>query len=173
MQKRSENIDDKLLRYIDGELNEADRAEIVTLLKSDSELQERLNWLRKVDNYLHDSSLESPSTNFTNAVMDGLGRYQARGGISPLKGLLLLTGVIITIGLAVLLVYSGAFDGTATINVNTPAYDTFFKRSLPTIPVNGKLVVDTIIVLNLIIAFVVLDRTILKPWFQRRTKMYF
>ena len=173
MQKGSEHIDDKLLRYLDGTLSSREQEELMTLLRHNPALQDRLNWLRNVDNLLQEPPEDSPSKNFTDVVMANLNQAPARRGISPFKGLLLLMGVILTMGMTILLVYSGAFDDNATINLNNTMYDEFFKQSIPTFSIDGKLMVNIIVILNLIIAFVVLDRTILKPWFQQRTKVNF
>jgi hypothetical protein len=48
----------------------------------------------------------------------------------------------------------------------------YIRQSLPGIPVDGKWIVNIIIFLNIAVAFIVLDRTILHPLFQRRMQTH-
>jgi hypothetical protein len=64
---------------------------------------------------------------------------------------------------------AGVFDGTSSIDLNqTLLPNKYIQQSLPTISFNGKMVMNVIILLNLALAFLVLDRAVLKPWFERR-----
>jgi hypothetical protein len=47
----------------------------------------------------------------------------------------------------------------------------YLDWELPEIPFNGKLIVNLIIIANIALAFIVLDRAVLKPWFERRRNM--
>ena len=70
-----------------------------------------------------------------------------------------------------LLLSAGVFDSTNTLELMDIVIQNKYidiNKSLPSIPFNEKMVVNIIILLNLALAFVVLDRTVLKPWFEKR-----
>jgi hypothetical protein len=81
-----------------------------------------------------------------------------------------LSGVLVAVGIASILVSAGVFDNlNTTIDLNRVELPKkYFERSLPSIPFSGKVIVNIIIILNLGLAWLVLDRAILKPLFQRR-----
>ena len=119
---------------------------------------------------LGQAKFETPSRNFTQAVMDRLDQYPVQSGFSIRNGIILLAGILLVIGIASVLVAAGAFDNTATsIDLNQVEFSKkFVKTPLPSFEFNGKLLVNIIIILNLGLAWIVLDRAILKPLFQRR-----
>jgi hypothetical protein len=81
---------------------------------------------------------------------------------------------MIAVGIGAFLLSAGVFDSTGAIDLNDMGIQNkYIQESLPTIPVNGKLIMNVIIMLNIALAFLVLDRAILKPWFERRTRMNF
>ena len=171
MEKIPQHLDDKLLRYIDGELNANEKQALDEELKHNEALRTRLNQLQTMNQSLRNSKLEHPSRNFTQLVMSKLDQYPMHSSSFSIRnGILLLAGVLVAIGIASVLVSSGVFDSaTATIDlnqVNLPKK--YIERTLPSIPFNGKLIVNIIILLNLGLAWLVLDRAILKPFFQRR-----
>jgi hypothetical protein len=47
------------------------------------------------------------------------------------------------------------------------------KNPLPTVAVNGKWIINGIVVLALGLSFVLLDRTILRPLFNKRSRLQF
>jgi hypothetical protein len=169
MKKLSQDVEDTLLDYLDGNLDPSRREAFEQVLKGNIFLQKRLEELRAADLVLKQSVVEHPSKNFTTLVMNRLDQYPARSNVSISKGILLLTGLLIVMGIAVILLSAGVFDDTTTLDLNnSDLIQRYIKQSLPQIPVSGKLIVNTILLLNLALAFVVLDRTILKPYFQRR-----
>jgi hypothetical protein len=91
-------------------------------------------------------------------------------GFSIRNSILLLAGILVAVGIASALVAAGVFDNvTPTLDLSGIALPTrYFQKSLPSIPFNGKIVMDIIIFLNLGLAWIVLDRAILRPLFQRR-----
>ena len=169
--KISQAQDEKLFEYIDGGLKGREKENIEQLLKGSPELQARLEELRKLDTDLRSIKLEQPSKNFTQRIMSKLDQYPIRSSKLTLRnGILLLTGVLVAVGIGSLLLAAGVFDGTSTIDLNQTILPTnkYFQKPLPTFNFNGKLIVNVIILLNLALAFMVLDRAILKPWFERR-----
>lgn len=171
MKKLSPTQEEELLRYLDGELNEHENAVLTENLKKSSELRARLDELRVVRNFLvRKASLDQPGKNFTLNVLEGLDAPQARAIFSYKKGLILLLGIIIASALALTLLLNGVFDQSTTSLVvdATKIQNQWVKTPSFTIPFNAKILVNGIIFLNLAIAMVLLDRTILRPLFQKR-----
>jgi hypothetical protein len=80
---------------------------------------------------------------------------------------------MIAVGVCALLLSLGFFDSDqTTIDLNTLALkNKYVPQTLPAISLSGKLLVNIVIFLNLILAFLVLDRAVLKPLFQKRMKL--
>jgi hypothetical protein len=166
--------EEKLLNYLDGTLAGNEKESLETLIKNSAALQSRLNELRALDAGLRSVKIEQPSKNFTQLVMNKLDQYPIQTkSFSTRNGILLLVGVLVAVGIGSLLVAGGAFDGTSTIELNQNIIpNKYLQNPLPSIPFNGKVVVNVIILLNLALAFMVLDRAILKPWFEKRARMH-
>jgi len=166
--------EEKLLNYLDGTLAGSEKESLESLIKNSPALQSRLNELRALDAGLRAVKIEQPSKNFTQLVMNRLDQYPVQSkSFSTRNGILLLAGVLVAVGIGSLLVAGGAFDGTSSIELNQNIIpNKYLQNPLPSIPFNGKLVVNIIILLNLALAFLVLDRAILKPWFEKRSRMH-
>jgi hypothetical protein len=83
---------------------------------------------------------------------------------------------MVAIGLGAVLLSAGVFDTSGSIQLADIVINNKYlevNKPLPSIPINGKVIVNVIIALNLALLFVVIDRTILKPWFAKRTKMHY
>ena len=169
--KISQAQDATLFEYIDGTLKGTEKERIEQLIKNSPEVQMRLDQLRKLDAELRSIQLEQPSKNFTQKIMSKLDQYPIRSSkITFRNGILLLAGVLVAVGIGSMLLAGGVFDGTNTIDLNQTMIpvNKYIQEPLPTFNLSGKLIVNIIILLNLALAFVVLDRAILKPWFERR-----
>jgi hypothetical protein len=118
--------------------------------------------LRLVDEALGKNKLESPSSNFTHRVMMNLHRMPAASSLSPKNGILLLCGTILALTILTTLLGGGMFDSVIR-TIDLPQIKT-------TIPVNGEWIVDGLILLNIVLAFLLFDRTILRPLFNRRAQ---
>jgi hypothetical protein len=59
-------------------------------------------------------------------------------------------------------------NATTTIDLGEINLPSQYERALPSIPIDGKMMVNVIILLNLGLAWLVLDRVVLKPFFRRR-----
>jgi hypothetical protein len=116
--------------------------------------------LRLIDETLSKNKLESPSSNFTHRVMMNLHVVPVASSLSPRNGVLLLCGTILALTILTLLVGGGMFDSVIK-TIDVPQVRT-------SIPVNGKWIVNGLVILNIVLAFLLLDRTILRPWFNRR-----
>jgi hypothetical protein len=170
MKNLPQHLEDKLLLMIDGELNSAEMQALEAELKVNDVLRVRYQELRALHSALKAAPIDQPSKNFTQMVMSKLDHYPRTSSNFSFRSVLLLAGVLVVVGIAAVLVSSGVFDGASTtINLNEMELSKkYINRSLPSIPFNGKLIVNIIIILNLGLAWLVLDRAILKPLFQRR-----
>lgn len=136
------------------------------LINSDQENQE----LNTIDQYLKAVRIEQPSVNFTQKVMNNLHRASAVTLSLPSRNkMLMLAGILVTIGLAVLLIAGGAFNSVTSISFDQEMIpNDQIREYIPTIPFNGKVVINIVILMNLALAFIILDRAVLKPWFEKR-----
>jgi len=174
MNKIPQSLDNQLLDLIDGTLSASDKEKLEQQLATSPELKKRFDELVQVNYTLKSSALEQPSKNFTQLVMTKLNSNPVHTGLSARNGLLLLAGVLVAIGIGSLLLANGFFDSPGSIDLNNMVLQNqYIKEPLPSIPFNGKLVVNIIIMLNIILAFLVLDRTVLKPWFDKRANMHY
>ncbi|MCI0751010.1 MAG: hypothetical protein L0Y35_04175 [Flammeovirgaceae bacterium] len=163
-----ENIKIKLQNYLDGKLTSVEASEIEKLISQDENIKLSFDNLRTIDAYLKKQKLVEPSKNFTERVMEGLDSYAAGRSFSLRNGIFLLVGVLVLTGLASVLISLGVFDTANSLNLNNLVSTNYIKKDLPTIPFNGKLIMNVLIMINLAIAFIVLDKAVLKPWFERR-----
>lgn len=170
MKKVSQSVDDILSEYLDGNLSTSEKLKAEESIRNNPAWQERLDELKMINTLLGQSKIEQPSRSFTDEVMRRLHQYPASHGFSIRKGILLLTGVLVVVGIATILLSTGAFDNTTTsIDLNQIEVSRkIVKTPLPSFELNVKLLVNIIIILNLGLAWIVLDRTILKPFFNRR-----
>lgn len=170
MEKIPTAMDDRLLDYLDGKLEGAPLQQLKKEVEGSSSLQARLETLRTVHRVLAHTKLESPSPAFVNRVMQNLNAVSFPSALSPRNGMLLLAGVMAAAGILVVMISAGIFDnvqGMVSLEQTLPVKK-YFQQSLPVISVNGKLIINIIVGLNLVLAFLVLDKTVLKPFFQRR-----
>ncbi|MCA6378568.1 MAG: hypothetical protein IM574_12950 [Cytophagales bacterium] len=171
MKMVSQEMEDQLLRYLDGELNATESKVIERKIMMSSDVSTRLEELRLVRSFLMNRArVEAPSKNFTQKVMNDLDVLPARSTASFRNGLLILIGSILVSVIALVLLSAGVFDSTTTqFVVGSPLKNNWFAFPSLRIPFNGKMFVNGIVFLNLALAFVLLDRTVLKPLFQKRT----
>ncbi len=90
-------------------------------------------------------------------------------GQSIRKSILLLAGALIAAVGTAILVASGLFDTvTTTLDLNTVKPADLVRDTIPALNINGRVLINAVVLANIIIAFIVLDRTVLKPLFQKR-----
>jgi anti-sigma factor RsiW len=172
MNRVPQDVDDKLLDYLDGKPGQSAR-EIETLLTSHPEIRARLNELKAVHAHLAGQSVQEPSRDFTRRVMENLRKHTYAGKLRLGNTLLLLMGVLVATGIGVILLSGGSFDSLGgQISPQDISLGPNFRQTLPAISISGRLVMNVIIVLNLGLALLILDRGILKPWFERRRLGY-
>lgn len=129
--------------------------------------------LNTIDQYLKSIRIEQPSGNFTQRVMTNLHRTAAiRSSLPSRNKMLMLAGILVAVGVTILLVAGGAFESVNSISVDqTLIPNEKIREHIPTIPFNGELIFNIVILMNLTIAFIILDRAVLRPWFNRRAKV--
>jgi hypothetical protein len=170
MNKGGQISNDVLLQYLDGTLDSVHCEAVEQALLSDPTLNKKLEELKNVDRMLRGVKLEHPSKNFTSTVLQRLDDYPLRTGLSIRNGIFLLCGIMVIVAAALVLLSMGVFDQiTTTLNPNDIGLvKQYIPRNLPSVSIDGKLLVNIIVVLNLAVMFVVLDRAILRPFFEKR-----
>ncbi len=170
MEKITEKQEANLQQYLDGTLEGPALHQLKQELAASPSLRLRLEALRHVHQVLQRNSLQSPTGAFVERVMKNLTRSAVSSMPSPRNGLMLLAGVMVASGLLAFMVSAGSFNnisGVFSIDQVEPLKK-YVTPSLPTISISGKLVMNLLIGINLVLAFIVLDRTVLRPFFQRR-----
>jgi hypothetical protein len=126
--------------------------------------------LNIIDQHLKSMRIEQPSVNFTQKVMSNLHRASAATlGLPSRNKMLMLAGILVAIGVAILLIAGGAFNNVTSITVDQNIIpNDQLREYIPSIPFNGKLIINIVILMNLALAFMILDRAVLKPWFEKR-----
>jgi hypothetical protein len=171
MEKFSSADEERILRFLEGKLDPLEASETEERIQNSEAWKEKFEELKRLHQLLtSQANIQSPSKNFTARVMAGLHALPAVRRISPRNGLLLLGGILVAIAVAVLLLQSGLFDSD-TVKITVSDY--YLKKvldlkSIPTVSVNGKLLVRIILLTSTVIAFALLDRTVLKPIFGNR-----
>ncbi len=172
MKKYTGNINSTLFDYLDGQQSNEERKLFEEALANSPLLRQAVDDQRLAEDMLKTMSLSEPSPAFSQGVMHKINHVPQGFSLSIKNGLFLLVGMIVVSLVATVLVQSGMFDSTGTLN--TPkelgVLSKYIKAPLPSIPVNGKLIVNGIILLNLALGFVILDRAILRPYFERRMR---
>ena len=167
---------EKLLDYLDGSLSNTEKENLEQQIQSNPVLKTRLESLRTLHQLLENNALEHPAKNFTQQVMLKLDQYPRTSSLSIRNGIFLLCGMFLVAIIATFLLSAGAFDNTTSIinpgDVSVPQENIQqYIKSLPSFRIDGKMLVNIIIGLNLVLGWVVLDRAILKPLFKKRMEM--
>ena len=172
MEKDFNNSEQKIFDYLDGAMSPEEIKFFEQSMKHSESLQKRVEEQRLLESTLKTMRLVEPSSSFTQNVMTRIQESPQSFNLSMRNGLLLLLGVMVVSFLAVWLVQSGVFDQSAALNVNnkTGLISKYIKQPLPSIPVNGKLIVNVIVLINLALGFIILDRAVLRPYFERRMR---
>lgn len=172
--KASGKLENNILLYLDGTLSGKDLKDFEDQIQSDNDLKKTIENFRFMESAFKIEPLQQPSSNFTSRVMQNLENYPIQNTSSILNSLLLIGGIIVLVTLCTLLLTTGMFDSYKTIiDLNSVSLvDKYVHQSLPAIALNGKVIINIIIFLNLILALIVLDRAVLKPLFQKRIQTH-
>jgi len=122
-----------------------------------------------IEKVLNKNKLESPSSNFTHRVMINLHSMPVASSLSPRNGIFLLCGMVVAVTILTILVSTGVFDtANPTISLEKLPDVEITKDLRKSIPLSGKWIMQGLIMLNIVLAFLLFDRTILRPFFNRR-----
>jgi hypothetical protein len=162
--------DDDLFNLLDNETDEVTRKKIQQLLQEDQNLAGRMRELQLIHSVLSSKNkIEHPSKSFTDKVMGTLHKKSVPFFISPRNGLLLLAGILVASGLTLTLLSSGTFDQLHTLfNIESIPVKTNLIKIPTAFPFDLKIFLKLFLGINLVIGFILLDRTILRPIFQKR-----
>jgi hypothetical protein len=168
--KLTQAQEERLQEYIDGSMRAEERIKLEEELKDSPALFARFEELNYLDTQLRSVRIEQPSLNFTQLVMSNLHRASSAGiGLPSRNRILMLAGVLVTVGIAILLIAGGAFNNVDSITLDQNIIpNDHIRQYIPSIPFNGKLIINIVILMNLALAFIILDRAVLKPWFEKR-----
>ncbi len=170
MERLTESQESNLQDFLDGKLEGPALQQLKEQLAASPAMQHRLEELRPVHHHLQKGLLLQPSSQFVDRVMRNLSRGAQLASPSPKTGLMLLAGVMVASALLAMMLSAGTFDqisGSIAIEQIEPLKK-YVTPSIPTLTINGKFVMNILIGVNLVLAFVVLDRTVLRPYFHRR-----
>lgn len=172
MEKQPSPIDDKLFDYLDGKLSEQEKLFFEQTLAYSESLRKQVDEQRMLTSFLKELPEQEPSDAFTNNIMQKINTPSSAHSFSIKNGFLLLMGVLTVSIVASLLIQSGVFDVTGLVNLPNEVGFLYRYIKLPAfdIQINGKMIVKGIIIVNLAIGFVILDRAILRPYFERRLR---
>lgn len=174
MESNSNDLNSKLFDYLDGTMSAEEKRIFEHVLSDSPVLQKQVDEQRLLESSLRILKLEEPSSAFAQNVMSKINQSSQGSSLSIRNGIFLLVGVMVVSLIATLLVQAGIFDGTGSLKApnNVGLLSEYIKQPLPSfsIPINGKLIVNGIILLNLAIGFVILDRAVLRPYFERRMR---
>ncbi|RAW00165.1 hypothetical protein [Pseudochryseolinea flava] len=165
MKDLDNTYDDRIFSLLDGTLSPEQAKRLMTEIELSASLKAQYEEAKLIHSMLAGPALSDPPSNFTHVVMNKVNGSASLAQPSIWKGIFLLCGVLLTMAIAIVLVSQGVFNETTTLDLdhlNVP------QGILPEISINGKLIMNVILALNLIIGFIVLDRTILKPLFTKR-----
>lgn len=174
MEKIPQERKDKILDYLDGNLEQAEAQRLQHELERDSALRAQFNDLHMLHTALKQTAPEKPSRNFTQVLIGKLHQYPATSSFPVRNGIILLVGILVAVGIVSLLVSADVFDhSSTTINLNQVNLTEKYIPEMPTsIPFSGKWLVNIIISLNLVLAWLILDKVILRPYFQKRMRAH-
>jgi anti-sigma factor RsiW len=165
-----EQLEEKLLAYIDGTLPATERDAFEKILFNDASLKQKVVELKAVDAMMKRARPQHPSDDFTQRVMRNLHHYPMQGKPVFLNGIIVFIGVLILVALCTALVYYGMFDAAiANVDLNgNEVVNKYLHKTLPRFSIDGRLIINAVILLNLVLALIVFDKAVLKPVFQRR-----
>ncbi|MBT1702515.1 hypothetical protein KK060_04440 [Fulvivirgaceae bacterium PWU20] len=166
-----EDFEIKVLAYLDNTMSKSDRDAFEQLIESEKHLKLRFEEIRHVDFLLRSEPLQQPPKDFTSNVISNLHQRPVEASaISIVRSLLLLSGIIMVVVICVILVTNGRFDTmTALVDLgDLNLASKYVHKNLPAISIGGRSLINVIILLNLLLGLLILDKGILRPLFQKR-----
>jgi anti-sigma factor RsiW len=157
---------DAIQKYLDGDLAAADSRALLEEAARNSAVAEQLRLAKAVHAQLGRNVLENPGGSFTARVLSRLEEMPASVRTSPRNGLLLLMGILAACTVLVLMLGNDQL-ATGMIELNTARIP--LRKFAPRISLELKTILNALILINLLLGFILLDRTVLRPYFERRT----
>lgn len=172
MKKDFNDSDKKLFDYLDGLMTVGEKRLFEENMQQSPALQKMVEEQRLLEGSLKTLRLTEPSSAFTNNVMSRIKESPQSYTLSMRNGILLLIGVIVVSFLAVMLLQSGAFDGSTALDMNNEKgfVGKYINQPLPTVSISGKWIVNIIVLINMALGFIILDRAVLRPFFEKRMR---
>ncbi|UII27460.1 hypothetical protein LVD15_03240 [Fulvivirga maritima] len=170
MKKPIKISDELLFDYIDGSLNHADRLMVEEACKK-SPWKERLQELTALDTSLlsiHDNWAE-PAEGFNTSIMKNISAYEATPKTSR-RNIILLSALILTciIGCISLSSLPASYYMNQLL-IPQEALNNLNINELPkSIAINLQLVIEGSLFVCALLALILFDRIILKPFFSKR-----
>lgn len=160
--------DEELLDFLDGNSSASDKKKIQNILENDTDLLNRVNMFSKSESILKSSIKSSPSKNFTAIVMSS---------VAAIKNPYHKGGIFIWVLTLISVIACSYFLTDITFNVN---FD-FIGQYIPELPMIDKpndikvdqplnmLIISKVLLYGMLfIALLLLDKTVLKPYFKNR-----
>ena len=170
--------DTDLFRIIDGDLSSKEEEKLMTIIESDHELTSRLAYLRSLSENLREIELDFPSPEFGERVMENLHsiKYKivSKSIFDSKKWITLATilgGVFVGIYILALgFVDIELFSGISTEAIPVPPKTINLKPIMDMF--TASLFFKIFLFIDLILGILILDKAVLKPYFNRRQKSY-
>lgn len=169
MKKLTEQLEEQMLDYLDGNLSASQKESFERELEASHVMRTRFQELSTIHESLRDSSLENPTSNFTERVLFKISQLP-KSVLSPKQGFLILIGLILATGIGLYLLSNTSLVGFGSL-INPQDYKLPEKITtyIPTISWDTKTITNIILIINTGIAFLILDRAILRPLLQKRS----
>ena len=174
MNKKMKFTEEIIIKYIDGELSDIEENAFKTELainKSFAELYERHT---AIDNSLSNTKVLSPSSSFTSRVMTSVG-YLTFSTNKFFNRTRLYVLLLIVIALATTIYYlSAQFYPTMGNEISNELTMQDFTLNLQPAQqlLDSALLFKIVFYVNGLVCLLLLDRAILKPYFERRKQRY-
>lgn len=172
MKDLNHSYEDRLFDLLDEKLTPEEAQKLMTAIAQSPTLKAKYQAAKAVHNMLSSTTLTDPSLRFTKDVMSKLNESPSLSTPPIWRGLFLLLGVFLVMGIAIVLVSQGVFNDSTTVDLKQIDLPKQIPNStLPSFIIDGNTLMNVIIAMNMVIGFIVLDRTILKPLFSKRRTM--
>jgi len=160
-------LEDKIYAYMDGQLTGSEKEAFEHLLASDKTVKSRYDEIVLAERLLTEAPLLEPSPGFTETVLERISNPPVRFSIR--NGLIIFSAIVFLMFLLAGFASAGIFEQTTMVDLNKLVpLEEMSDRNIPSVSIDVQWFIRILIVLNTAVAFIVLDRTVLKPFFQQR-----
>ena len=166
--------EETIIRYLDGELSEEEIHSFETALKIDKAFAELYERHSGIHNSLLSNKVSSPSTEFTNKVMQSVASLNFRDSKFFNKTRLFVL-ILIVIALATTLYYISsqfypAIGGALSNEITMQDFTLDLQPAQQLL--SSDILFKIVFYVNGLVILLLLDRAILKPYFTRRKQRY-